>query len=124
MTEKGSDLEELKGLQAEAKKRRTERETERSKQVAAESELTAGATETTAPTASVSTGGNPTGAEVANLDPLTEGVESHEVTLQDFADQIGSIVKEMEEAASERPALALLTAFSLGILVGQLFSRK
>lgn len=43
---------------------------------------------------------------------------------QDIAGQIATIVREMEEAATERPALALLSAFALGILVSQIFSRK
>lgn len=42
----------------------------------------------------------------------------------DLAAQIESIVRELEEAARERPAVALLAAFTIGIVIGQLFSRR
>ena len=45
-------------------------------------------------------------------------------TDHDLAVQIESVLKNMEEAATERPALALLAAFTLGIIVGQLLSRR
>lgn len=44
--------------------------------------------------------------------------------VHDLAVQLEHILKEMEEAATERPALALLTAFAVGVIVGQLFSRR
>ena len=47
-----------------------------------------------------------------------------EQTIGEFALQIEQFMKEAEAAAIERPALALLTAFSLGIIVGQIFSRR
>ena len=37
---------------------------------------------------------------------------------------INEYIKEIEETAMERPALALLTTFALGIIVGHLFTRK
>ena len=47
-----------------------------------------------------------------------------EETINDLATQIGGFVTEMEAAAKERPAVALLAAFTIGIVVGQLFSRS
>ena len=38
--------------------------------------------------------------------------------------QIEDIMSELEEAAVEHPALALLAAFGIGIFVGQLLSRR
>ncbi len=42
----------------------------------------------------------------------------------DLAHQLEIYINEIEEAALERPTLALLTIFALGIIVGHLFSRK
>ncbi len=50
--------------------------------------------------------------------------ESTEQTIGEFALQVETFMKEAEAAAIERPALALLAAFSLGIIVGQMFSRR
>ena len=47
-----------------------------------------------------------------------------EQTIGEFALQVETFMKEAEAAAIERPALALLAAFSLGIIVGQMFSRR
>jgi hypothetical protein len=33
-------------------------------------------------------------------------------------------LEELEDAARDHPALALLATFSLGVIVGQLFSRR
>ncbi len=44
--------------------------------------------------------------------------------IHDYAVQIESVVKEMEDAAKERPVLALLAAFTIGIVIGQIFSRR
>jgi ElaB/YqjD/DUF883 family membrane-anchored ribosome-binding protein len=50
--------------------------------------------------------------------------ESTEQTIGEFALQLETFMQEAEAAAIERPALALLAAFSLGIIVGQMFSRR
>ena len=50
--------------------------------------------------------------------------ESTEQTIGEFAQQVETFMKEAEAAAIERPALALLAAFSLGIIVGQMFCRR
>ncbi len=41
-----------------------------------------------------------------------------------ISDQLEMYLKELEEAALERPVLALLASFSLGVIVGQLFTRR
>jgi len=38
--------------------------------------------------------------------------------------QIEKILEQLEEIVRERPALALLTAFSVGLFVGRLFARR
>ena len=38
--------------------------------------------------------------------------------------QIEKILEQLEGIVRERPALALLTAFSVGVFVGRLFARK
>ena len=50
--------------------------------------------------------------------------EDTEQTIGELALQLKIFMKEAEAAARERPALAMLAAFSLGIIVGQIFSRK
>ena len=50
--------------------------------------------------------------------------ESTEQTIGEFALQVETFMQEAEAAAIERPALALLAAFSLGIIVGQMFCRR
>ncbi len=37
---------------------------------------------------------------------------------------VGALMTELEEAAAEHPGLALLAAFGIGMVVGQLLSRK
>lgn len=114
MTNSKSDIEELKGLQHEATERRTERNRPPSTAKGAEdqqSEMMEDRDVTTKTTAQDS---------AAAKSPATESKK----TIQDLAGQIENLVKEMEEAASERPLLALLAAFSLGVITGQLFSRR
>jgi ElaB/YqjD/DUF883 family membrane-anchored ribosome-binding protein len=45
-------------------------------------------------------------------------------SVQDIASHLESAGKEIEEAAKERPVLALLAAFTIGIVVGHLLSRR
>ncbi|NNJ96337.1 MAG: hypothetical protein HKP12_04185 [Gammaproteobacteria bacterium] len=55
---------------------------------------------------------------------LEEATRESAKTLEDLNVDFNGILKNMEDAARERPVLALLAAFSLGIVVGQMFSRK
>lgn len=59
------------------------------------------------------------------------GEEGQSEQPEDFRDKIeglaaytGDLVQELEEAASENPALALLAAFGIGVIVGQLISHR
>ena len=47
-----------------------------------------------------------------------EGTDPH------YADQLAGAVKQLEEAAREHPALALIAAFTTGVVIGNLFSRR
>ena len=42
----------------------------------------------------------------------------------DLVQQLEMYINEIEETALERPALALLTTFALGVIVGHLFTQK
>jgi len=55
---------------------------------------------------------------------IQPSVSESEAADRDLAVQIENVVIELEDAARERPALALLTAFMIGIVVGQLFARR
>ena len=113
MTNSEHDIEELKSLQREATERRAERKKTSSTAKQAENQQSEAEKDRPAPK-------KPAAQKTASN---TQAPES-EKNSQDLAGQIETIVKEMEEAASERPMLALLAAFSLGIFVGQLFSRR
>jgi hypothetical protein len=45
-------------------------------------------------------------------------------SLHDLTTHVEGFVLEIEDLARERPALAILGAFTLGIIIGKLFSRK
>jgi len=65
-------------------------------------------------------------------EPMTEQAaeQADEQTLdaekkvQEIADQFEGVVNQLEEAARERPALALLAAFTTGVVVGYILTRK
>ncbi|MDX2504286.1 MAG: hypothetical protein QNL62_07405 [Gammaproteobacteria bacterium] len=108
MTNSESDLEALKDQQREATERRAVRKKPRStaRQSAAARARTAAA--------------KPTADGSANDAQAHEAEEA----IQDLADQIETAVKKIGETASERPVLALLATFSIGVIVGHLFSRR
>ena len=54
----------------------------------------------------------------------TEPAEAEEDFGESLASQVEGIMSELETAAAEHPALALLAAFGIGIFVGQLLSRR
>lgn len=58
-------------------------------------------------------------AEGDSADAGSEKNDEH-----DIVGQLEKYLKEIEDAARERPALALLTTFVAGVIVGQIFSRK
>lgn len=102
-----SELEELQKIQREASEGRARRDRER--QAASKAAVQA----TT---------------EQAAADPATDaplaGTDSAQSEQPGLGDQLGNLLEELEETARDHPALALLAAFSLGVIVGQLFSRK
>ena len=53
-----------------------------------------------------------------------EATEALESKVDDFAEQIDAFVKELETAAQERPRVALLAAFAIGVAIGQMLSRR
>lgn len=71
-------------------------------------------------------------ADEAEKKPLTDPVAedgkdevgSGETDEHDIVEQLEKYLKEIEEAARERPALVLLATFAVGVVVGQIFSRK
>lgn len=108
-----NEIEELQKIQREASERRAERDKERLAAREANRRQTAG--EQAEP-----------GAETPSANAAPSGNSSAEAEgpTHALSHQLGNLLEELEEAAKERPALALLAAFSLGVIVGQLFSRK
>ncbi len=47
-----------------------------------------------------------------------------DTTANNLVVEIEGVLKNMEEIASDHPAMTLLVAFTLGIFVGHIFSRK
>ncbi len=111
MTHSKRDVEELKRMQSDAAKLRAERKRRPSaEEPGAEhlsgSEENQNITETQAEQESAGE------AKVLESD------------VQHFADQLASAVKQLEDTTREHPALALLAAFTTGVVVGHLFSRR
>ena len=112
MSNSKSDIDELKTMQREAAELRAERKRSRS---------------TAKPAA------GPKSVTVEDLNsterPVQDSAAEKQTSewdkpVQDLAAQIESAAKEIEEAARDRPALALLAAFTIGIVVGHLLSRR
>ena len=60
----------------------------------------------------------PQAPELEN-DEVEPETDSAELTTQ-----IDQLIREVEEVATQHPALALLAAFGIGILVGQMLTRR
>lgn len=100
------EIEELNTLQQEALELRKRRD-----QTASETVAEAVAPENTLDSVSGA------GVEAAQTEDQKYSIES-------LAAHVGDLVQELEEAASEHPALALLAAFGMGVVAGQLLSRR
>jgi hypothetical protein len=152
MTNAERDLDELEVLQREAAELRAERQQTDSTAAPAEGQGSAASVEATAKEEGIakpaqpakrttrrrtrstgsaasrkktSTADSQTDAEPqAATAPLEEATPESVATLEDLNVDFNGILKDMEDAARERPVLALLAAFSLGIVVGQMFSRR
>ncbi len=120
-----SDIDELKNLQREAREQRAKRKKPRPTPGKTEDQESAAAETRTAAKAPAADSVSEAQAHDVEEDSSTEE-QAHETeeAIQDLAGQIETAVTKLEETASERPVLALLAAFSLGIIVGQLFSRR
>jgi hypothetical protein len=62
----------------------------------------------------------PSGSDTAGDEEMSELQE----TMKELSDNLEYAVQEIEEAAREQPALTALVAFTLGLVVGQLISRR
>ena len=112
-----TDLDELKALQREAAVLRSQRQQKSPNAARTEGEEDGAA--------SVEAADNQPEAEPAtDSESLGEVIAASAERLEDLNIDFNAILKDMEEAARERPVLTLVAAFSLGIVVGQLFSRK
>jgi ElaB/YqjD/DUF883 family membrane-anchored ribosome-binding protein len=110
---KKSDVEELKRMQSETAKTRAERKRN-------------GSTEASGPEEKPEMGKDQNSTETpAAQDPVGEDqVLEPEQNAQHFADQLAEAVKQIEDATREHPVLALLAAFTTGIVTGNLLSRR
>lgn len=113
MTKENPDIEQLKHMQQDAEKRRTQR----NKRHAAD----------TPESETQQKSDDNQQASQAQTDPVSTDEESAtdlEESVQHYADQLAGAVKQIEEAAREHPALALIAALTTGIVIGNLFSRR
>ena len=117
MTSSETDLEELKALQREAAALRSQRQQECSTAAQTEGQDDGAVSVEAAQSL-------PEAEPAADNESLEEVIAASATTLEDLNIDFNAILKDMEDAARERPVLALVAAFSLGIVVGQLFSRK
>ena len=151
MTNSETDLDELKALQREAALLRSERQRTDSTVTPSDPEGSAASAEATvkeeeiarpaqaskrakrrhkgstgtASSKQTSTADSQTEAgPAADVEPLEEAIAESAKTLEDLNLDFNAILKDVEDAARERPVLTLLAAFSLGIVVGQMLSRK
>ena len=104
-----NEMDELKSLNQEAAERRTERKRSR----------TSGRqkTEAESPQEAVSESNDLVAEEELSSEETDEAISGIAARIEEF-------VMELEEAASERPAVPVLAAFTLGIVIGSLFSRR
>lgn len=113
MANSETDIAELQKLQREAAERRAQRNQERSAAREAEAQQTADE-------ATQSAAESPPVEIPESSQKRVEG----ELPAPALGEQFEIFLEDLEQAAKERPTLALLTAFSVGVIVGQLFSRK
>ena len=117
MTSTETDLDELKKLQREAAVLRSQRQRKGSTAARPEGQEDS--------SASVEAADNQPETEPAtDSESLEEAIAESAKKLEDLNIDFNAILKDMEDAARERPMLTLVAAFSLGIVVGHLFSRK
>ena len=107
MTDTKTEFDELKAMQMESQKLREQREAPESDAIAA---------------SQADIGKTPDPGSGTREEP--ESPADQDDPIEGLSDQIENIMFELEDAASEHPALALLAAFGIGVFVGQLLSRR
>jgi hypothetical protein len=107
------EVDELKNLQRDAETLKARRERSVLTETAAAEE--AGGTDESANNAQEGSAADP-GEETPVLE--AETIDSH------YADQLAVAVKQLEDTTREHPMLALLAAFTTGVVFGNLFSRR
>lgn len=126
-----SDIEELKNMQREASEQRDKRKKARAKaSKTGEQRSSASQSQTASAKSAENDQANDNDAQTENMKSAEDDqnskvqTEEAEQAIQDIAGNIETLVKKLEATASERPVLTIMAAFSLGIIVGQLFSRR
>jgi hypothetical protein len=112
MTHVNDDIEELNSLKQAASERRASRAKPVSKKKSAAKTASGTPDEVSEEPPSVSAG--------SDESLLSESGE----VVHKLVDQVETIFGEIGEASRERPALALVSAFAVGILVGHLFTKR
>jgi hypothetical protein len=112
MTQVNDEIEELNNLKRAASERRARRTKPESKKKPAAKAASGTADEV---------GEEP--PPVSDDSDESSLPESEEIVNQ-LANQMETIFSEIDEASGERPALALLSAFAVGILIGHLLSKR
>jgi hypothetical protein len=118
MTQVNDEIEELNNLKRAASERRAKRTKPKSKSKKKPAAKTA--SEAASKTADGVGEEPPPVSDDSDESPLRE---SEEIVHQ-LADQMETIFSEIGEASSERPALALVSAFAAGILIGYIFAKR
>lgn len=113
MTKPTGDVEALKRMQRDAAKLRAGRKRRRANQTPADEHASGTQKDQKATETQV----EPDATGEAQASELETNVDH-------YADQLAGAVKQLEDAAREHPALALLAAFTTGVVVGNLFSRR
>ncbi len=112
MSSAQDEISELMALQREAAPRQKRRKPRKS------DHETNGAGEAAAPAAD-----DPDPTPASDISDESEASELEEA-INEFTDNLEAAVQEIGDSAQEQPALTALVAFTLGIVVGQLFSRR
>ena len=116
MSNSTEDLDDLLALQRESQQLRQRRQDESEQDSAATGAQQTGAEETGVEEAAVAEG-----AAAASAAELTA---EREAAFDVLGEQMQSLVQDIGAIAAERPGTALLAAFGIGIVVGQLLSRR
>jgi hypothetical protein len=109
MAHTNDEIEELNSLKHAASERRDKRANSASKTRAASKNSAASA--------------SPAGTQEDGGQSLPPGSESEEL-VEKLAGEVETIFAEIGKASRERPVLALVSAFAVGILIGHLLSKR